>query len=175
MSDRDDFLRMFLTVETDLRAFVRSVLRNVAAEEDVVQDTALVLWEKFAEYDRSRPFGAWARGVAAKRLLKRREKEARSPATLAPEAVQALLEAFDRVTDQDISRRQEALEECLGRLPDKSREVIERRYRDERSPQQIADESGRSIAAVYQVLSRVRLLLEECIRERLAAWEGGGV
>ena len=59
MSDQNEFLRLLLAAETDLRAFVRSVLRDSAAVDDVFQETALVLWERFAEYDPARPFGAW--------------------------------------------------------------------------------------------------------------------
>jgi RNA polymerase sigma-70 factor, ECF subfamily len=174
VSDQNEFLRLLLAAETDLRAFVRSVLRDSAAVDDVFQETALVLWERFAEYDPARPFGAWARGVAARKLLQRRDRESRFPRTLSPEAIQGVCEAFDRMEGPIASRRQEALEECLARLPEKSRELIQSRYRDERTPQQIAHETGRTLAAVYQMLSRVRSLLEDCIRQRLKAWDGGG-
>jgi RNA polymerase sigma-70 factor (ECF subfamily) len=169
----DQFLKCLLAAETDVRAFLRSVLRDASAEDDVFQETALVLWRRFPEYDSSRPFAAWARGIAAKKLLKMREQDARFPLTFSPEAIEAVLDAFDRVAAEPDSRRQAALQECLHRLPEKSRELIRRRYLEDRPPQQIAKESGRTVAAVYQALSRVRSLLDECIRARLAAWEGG--
>ena len=175
MDKHGEFLRLLLAAEMDLRAFVRSVVRDAAAEDDVFQETALVLWERFAEYDPERPFGAWARGIAAKKLLKRRDHEARFPAVLSPKAMQALLEAFDRIENRSDSRRQEALEECIGRLPEKSRDLVKLRYHDELKPEHIAQRTDRSIAAVYQALSRIRSLLEDCIRERLAAWEGGAL
>jgi RNA polymerase sigma-70 factor (ECF subfamily) len=174
VSDQNEFLRLLLAAETDLRAFVRSVLRDSAAVDDVFQETALVLWQRFAEFDPARPFGAWARGVAAKKLLQRRDQESRFPRTLSPEAIQRVSEAFDRLESTSEVRRQDALEECLARLPEKSRELIQSRYGDERRPQQIAEETGRTIAAVYHMLSRVRSQLEDCIRQRLRAWDGVG-
>ena len=107
---------MLLAAETDLRAFVRSVLRDSAAVDDVFQETALVLWERFAEYDPARPFGAWARGVAAKKLLQRREQNRVFRACSRPKRSTRVSEAFDRLESPVELRRQEALEECLARL-----------------------------------------------------------
>ncbi len=90
------FITLLLQNEADLRAFIGSMVRDRAAREDVLQETALVLWREFERYDRSRPFGAWARGIAANLLKQHWEREARGPLYLPIEVLPAVLAAFER-------------------------------------------------------------------------------
>jgi RNA polymerase sigma-70 factor (ECF subfamily) len=54
------FLSLFLRSEREFSAMSRSLVPNVADAEDIVQQTALALWEKFDAYDPSQPFTPWA-------------------------------------------------------------------------------------------------------------------
>ena len=51
------FLSLFLRSDGE---FFRYVAALVADAEDIVQQTALVLWEKFDAYDAGQPFTPWA-------------------------------------------------------------------------------------------------------------------
>src|SRR5947209_8679153 len=44
MDDRGEFLTLFLRHQTDLRAFIGSLLRDRHARDDVFQEVALALW-----------------------------------------------------------------------------------------------------------------------------------
>lgn len=171
MIDRDEFLRLLLTHERDLRAFLGALVADRHAREDLFQETALVLWQQCERYDPARPFGAWARGVAAHRVLQARERGARLPVPFAPETIEAVAAAFDR-TAPEASPRTEALAACLDELPARSRELLVLRYERDERPPAIAERLGRTLDAVYQALSRIRQALEECIRHRLAVEAG---
>lgn len=162
-----EFLSLFLRAEPDLRAFVGSLIADAALREDVFQDVAVTLWEQFAKYDKARaPFGAWARGVAANKVLQTRRRWGRLPVAFPPETIEKIVEAYGATEDSG-GERAEALRECVRRLPDKSRQIIELRYEDCLSGRQLARKLGRSVDAVYQTLSRIRRGLEDCIRQRL--------
>ena len=47
-----------------LFGYIHSLLRNLSDADDLFQQTALILWKKFDEYDRARSFLSWACGVA---------------------------------------------------------------------------------------------------------------
>jgi len=64
----DRFLPLFLACPNDLRAFIGAMVRDPALREDLFQEVSMVLWRKFDSYDLTRPFGAWARGIAARRF-----------------------------------------------------------------------------------------------------------
>jgi RNA polymerase sigma-70 factor (ECF subfamily) len=162
----DDFLLLFLRCESDLKAFIGSLVLDPHQRADVFQEVGLALWRQIDSYDPARPFGAWARGIAAKKVLQLREKSARLPIAFAPETIDAILQAYDR-TEADSADRADALRQCVERLPEKSRQLLARRYEDNLSCDAIARELGASVEAVYQNLSRIRGRLEECIRRRL--------
>jgi RNA polymerase sigma-70 factor (ECF subfamily) len=160
------FLGLFLRHQADLRAFLGSVLRDRSAVDDVFQETALVLWKKFGEYDPARPFGAWARGVAAHKVLQERAR--RVPLAFSPAAVRAVAAAFDRAPE---TADLEPLRDCVSRLAERSRRLLALRYGESLKLGEIARRVGGTLDAVHKVLSRAREAVEDCLR-RKAASEG---
>ena len=96
MDRQEEYLKLLFGAELDIRAFIGSVVRDAHACDDLFQDVALTLWKEFGRYDRSRSFGAWARGIASMKLMQRWDKIKRLPVVLSPEAIQAVASAFDR-------------------------------------------------------------------------------
>lgn len=170
MMQHDEFLKLFLKCESTLRAFVLSMIRDREKSEDVFQDVALLLWENFERYDRSRPFGAWARGVAANRILKHWESVRRTQRSLSPEALQAVATAYDS-QENEISLEQDALRDCLKTLPEKSRSLLVLRYEHSLKLEQIAARIGASFETASKTLSRIRIGLQRCIEQRLSRSE----
>ena len=171
MTEQEDFLRQFLRCEADLRALVGAVVRDVQVREDVYQEIALTLWQHFDRYDANRPFGAWARGVAAKKLLERFSGDRRLPLVLSPDAILKLVEAADR-SESRPAPGFEALEHCLGKLPKKSRRLLILRYSQAQPLEVIAAEFRATQTAVYQALSRLRRRLRDCMQQYLTARGG---
>ncbi len=165
--DPAEFLPLFLAHEADLRAFIGAVVRDPQAREDIFQEVAAQLWKSFPLYDRSRRFGAWARGIASNKVLEEHRRSRRFPLCFAPEVVEAIREAYD-ATEQKPGHREDALRHCLSRLPEKSRTLLTLRYGDGLRCAAIARQLQLSLDATYQTLSRLRTALESCIRQRLA-------
>ena len=59
----------------DLLRYVLTLVPDRAQAEDIVQDTARVLWQKAADYDPTQPFLPWARKFAWFEVLKFRCRE----------------------------------------------------------------------------------------------------
>jgi len=167
MSTHDEFLPLFLAHQGDLRAFIGALIRDAQTREDVFQGVALTLWESFDRYDRERSFGAWARGFAARKVLHEHRNNARFPLIFPAEAIQTILDAYDRTESPEAPRRA-ALRECMERLPARTREVLTLRYEQDLSGEGIATRLGSTVDAVHQTLSRARTALGDCIRQRLA-------
>ena len=55
-----DFIRLFLESEKDLLRYVMVIVPNVADARDIVQETAVALWDKIDRYDPDKPFAPWA-------------------------------------------------------------------------------------------------------------------
>jgi RNA polymerase sigma-70 factor (ECF subfamily) len=171
MDQQEDFLRLFLMTQTEIRAFIGSLIRDRHGCDDVFQEVALVLWKEFARYDRTRSFGAWARGIAAKKVMQRWERLSRQPVPFSPQAIQAILEAYDQ-SEASALPQADALQRCLEQLPDKARQLLALRYEKALKLGQIAQSVQSSLDAVHKALSRIRQRLQDCVERRLAA-QGG--
>ena len=71
------FLSLFLRSEREIFRYVAALIPNVADAEDIVQQTALALWEKFDAYDPNQPFTPWACRFAlnkARQWIERRQR-----------------------------------------------------------------------------------------------------
>lgn len=168
MDRQEEYLKLLFGCELEIRAFIGSVVRGSHDCDDLFQEVALTLWKEFSRYDRSRSFGAWARGIAAVKLMQRYDQTKRLPVVLSPEAIQAISSAFDR-SEAQASRKALALENCLDQLPEKSRQLLALRYERSLKIEQIAQEVQATLEAVYQSLSRLRARLHDCVERRLSA------
>ena len=74
----DDFAELYAGCHVELLRYVLTLLPDRPTAEDVVQETARVLWRKFDQDHRSRPFWPWARGFAHLEVLKARRRLAAS-------------------------------------------------------------------------------------------------
>ena len=171
MDGHDEFMRMFLRHQSEIRAFIGSLIRDRHAREDVFQEVSMILWKQFEQYDSSRPFGAWARGIAANKVMQAYDKSARAPVAFSPEAIQAILDAHDRV-EEDSPLQSEALSRCIEQLPEKSRQLLNLRYQQSLKLEAIAARVKSTLHAVHMALSRLRTRLAECIELRMKAMGG---
>ena len=71
--DQDRFTRCWTQAQPAIAGYIAALVPDPHAADDVVQEVAVILLRKFAEYDPARPFIAWAMGVAKGREAMRAE------------------------------------------------------------------------------------------------------
>lgn len=164
----DQFLPLFLPVQGDLRAFIGAAVRDTATRDDIFQEVAVVLWKKFEHYDPARPFGAWARGIALRKIMEDRRLREKLPAACTAEHLEALAAGFAAdEAEAAWQDREKALNRCLDQLPQRGARLLRERYHQNHSIDRIAAEEGMSLDAIYQTLSRLRRQLRDCVQRRL--------
>lgn len=165
MGSHEEFLKLFLRHQDGIRAFLGSVVRDRGSAEDLFQEVSLALFESFPHYDPARPFGAWARGVAVKKVLQGREKSRRIPLAFSPQAIEAVLDAYDR--GEAAAPDTDGLRDCIAKLPPRSQSLLALRYERSLKLGEIAKEVGGTLDAVHKTLSRIREALQECLQRRI--------
>uniref|UniRef100_A0A7C2K364 Sigma-70 family RNA polymerase sigma factor n=1 Tax=Schlesneria paludicola TaxID=360056 RepID=A0A7C2K364_9PLAN len=153
-----------------LTAYIRSVVRDAASADDIFQDTMLTAWRRLGDYDKSRPFGPWLRGIAAKTMLAWRRQRARG-AQLCEEDIlehlNARCEALHRQPGDTWDEKLDGLRDCVEKLPEHYREVIRLRYTEDIPPESLADRLQISGETVKKRLQRGRAKLLECLERKL--------
>lgn len=69
---------------------------------------------------------------------------------------------------QHLEATQDALAQCLVKLPEADQELIRQRYRGNATNRDVARDSGRSESAISRALNRIYLTLLLCIEGTLA-------
>jgi RNA polymerase sigma-70 factor (ECF subfamily) len=167
LDTRERLTRLWLAAEPTVSAYVFAAVRAVHDAEDVVQQVALTVARRFEEYDGTRPFVAWALWLAKSRIADHYRKQGRARLVFSETMLDQLAEALSQLQPQR-GARHEALERCLEKLPEKSRQLLERRYEDGSSMEVVAETLNSTAASVRVMLFRIRNLLSECIETELA-------
>lgn len=162
-----EFLRCFTAHEAAIRAYVRRLVPSRADADDVMQEVAVVLWEKFACFRADGDFRAWAFGVARYEVLAWLRDKARDRLVLREDVV-GLLADETAHDEARLAHQREALESCLERLERSHRELLMEAYQPRSRMQDLAAHSGRTVTGFYQWLHRMRRLLRDCVRRELA-------
>lgn len=169
----EQFMRLFLSCEPRIYAFIRSLVFSRVDADDVLQETALVLWEKFDQFEPGTHFDRWAYRVAHLQVMYHRQKKARDRLRFGDALIEKL--AAEVVTEGDrLEAMHDALAGCLAGLPDHERELVRQRYRSDSTNRDVARLVGRSESAISRAFNRIYAGLLLCIEGRLARSEAGG-
>jgi RNA polymerase sigma-70 factor (ECF subfamily) len=166
-AQKDRFLQHFTGSEHALRGFISSVVFAPSDREDILQEVALRLWQLYHRYDDTRPFTAWALGVASLRMKEECRKATRRPVLLDEAQLESMTAAFTDPAGDETADPEAALAACLEALPAEAARLIRERYYGEKSINALSQSSGQSIASIYQTLCRLRRRLAKCINSRL--------
>lgn len=163
---RERLARLWIEVEPAVRAFVFASISSFSDAEDVVQKVALTVARRFDEYDAERSFEAWALWLAKSRVIDHYRVSGREKLVFSEKLMDQFADSLT-ARQSEKSARAVALETCVEKLPDKSRQLLELRYEDGASAEVMAETVNSSAGSVRVMLHRVRNLLAECIQSEL--------
>lgn len=161
------FLAHFSRGQPQVQTFIRSLVHDRASADDVFQATSLTLWRKFSTFRPDAEFVPWALGIARNEVLhhwrsRRRDRLVFSEAVLAQLADVALSVA------NEADPRQQALESCIEKLPERQRQLVTLFYGQQLPAETIALSWDRTVHAVYKALKVMRRNLMDCVDRTLA-------
>jgi RNA polymerase sigma-70 factor (ECF subfamily) len=171
ISPPDDlFVERFVRGQRRVHAYITTLVPDRCDADEVFQETCLLVWQKRHEFDVSREFIPWMCGIAHNLVRNLRRRADRSNVNLSDEVLDLLgQEQLERGIAAD--ERLAALRHCLGSLPPRQVELIERCYGSSKPARYVADQMGILPATMYKQLHRLRRILLNCIQRQLATEE----
>ena len=95
MSDAPDpttaFLELLTANERKLALYVHGLVPRDAEAEDILQQTKLIMWKHFGDFQAGTNFIAWGRKIAFHQILSHRRQQKRAHLQLGDEALEARL------------------------------------------------------------------------------------
>lgn len=161
------FVQLFTHHQRRLFLYILSQIPNPIEAEEVLQETNVVIWSKYATFREGTNFLAWVSQIANFEVMKYRTKKRRDRARFSDQFLETISrEALER--SDELEERRSALVECIAKLRTSDRELIEQRYAPGEKAKDVAAHIGRPANSVYQSLGRIRRVLLDCIQRRLA-------
>lgn len=151
---------------------VFKIVRNQDAANDLVQETFMKAFSSLASYRSEYRFSTWLYKIAANSsidyLRKRRINALSLDQPVETQDGQMEFEVADNThnPEKDLVRKQQrfSIDEAIQSLPDKYREVIIYRHKDDKSYEEIADSLGIPVGTVKARIFRARELLKKKLR-----------
>lgn len=161
---------LWMKAQPMVQVFLAATIRNSHDAEDLLQDVAETVAEKFSEYDPQHPFQPWVMAIARNKVGNHLRKQARNRHVFDSDMLERLADAQEQVAP-DYDERRQALRHCMDQLTGRNRQAIEMRYLREMSVDDIAKRMSMRNNAVFVLLHRIRAALAKCIKQRLDAGE----
>lgn len=168
--ESNDFVTLLVWHQRPIYAFLTSLVPDPTERDDVYQQTCLLLWEKHADYDPSRPFFPWACGFARNKALEHLRRRRRDAPTLSPESL-ARIAAQREAGESTAAARRKALDSCIHKLSAEQRDLLHERYTAGVPLQDLAAVLATTAAALTMRLQRIRHALLRCIENTIATTE----
>ena len=173
----NDVLKELLGFRSELFGFIRAIVRNTHDAEDLFQEVARIVLEKSGEGTEVLDFRAWAKEIARRQVLQHfRALRARKAASVPTEEMADLVSAVymkHSPAPGELTEEVDALRACMGKMPEKNAELMRQRFAMDQGYDAIAQAVRGSEAAIRRMVSRLRILLMDCVRRRLGVAERG--
>ncbi len=164
----ETFVRLFAQDSRRLYAYILAFEHDRVAADEVFQETSLILWREFPKFRQDAQFLPWATAISFNQLRKfwrqrKRDRRVFNDALLDQLAEDASL------LGEELDERRLALSECVKKLPERDRQLIDLYYGTKATADVVAVQWGRSVHTVYKGLQRVRGALMDCVERRVAS------
>ena len=162
----EEFIRAFTQSQRPLFLYLLPLVGNPSDADEVLQETNLVIWSKYDQFELGTNFLAWGRAIARLEVFRFRRSRGRKLVYLEDDILEIVAERAEGISEQTLAR-QEALALCVGKLKPRDQELIRMRYSPGVNGDKVAEMLGRPANSVYQSLGRIRRVLMECVRLQL--------
>ena len=164
--DHESFMRLWVRHQTQVYAYIRTLVFDRADAEDILQEVAVVLWRKFDQFERGTRFDQWAYRVAHNQILYYRQRKRRDAFVFSPDLIEAVAE--QAAGNQPCGDYIDALESCLDRLSGDDRDLVRRRYEPGATNRSVSKVLERSESTISRALNRIYIALLRCIHAETA-------
>jgi RNA polymerase sigma-70 factor, ECF subfamily len=148
-----------------LRGYLIALVRDTHLADDLLQETFLTACEKCDSFETGTNFKAWVFAIARFKALNAIRSRARSEHLLSTETLERVADHYEPPADQ--TQKLRLLEQCIGKLSPKAREVIRLRYQHAIGPEAISRHLGRNKNQINVLLFRARQALRDCVEQEL--------
>ncbi len=152
--------------QTAVRACIRILGIPTGYVDDIAQETFLIAYKKFGEYDHSRSMRSWLLGIARKLVINERRKVARRFKLLNENLTDLLHEeAISVAQEYEAAEKLKVIKTCINSLPERNKTILNLKFEAGKTAASIAVRLERDSSTIRHLLARTITSLKRCVHE----------
>ncbi|KMT66937.1 RNA polymerase sigma factor [Catenovulum maritimum] len=166
--DNAAFAQIIMKYQDDVRAFLAVRMQHIIDADDLAQEAFIIAHRKLKDFDNSRAFSPWIKGIALNQLkdfYRRSNAHLNSDISDFEEILSDEIE--NKLSNQDENSMLVALEQCLEKVDDKFHKLIKQHYTEGYTVDELTKIHQVKHSAMTMRLHRIREKLRNCIDKRL--------
>lgn len=177
MLGEPDILQTLMKWRTRVSASAWIVVKDAHAAEDIFQNVALKAMTREVSFENEAALMSWAFITARREGIDWLRRHQRETLCLEAEILELLEQEWQSEAAHPAGATIEALQDCLAAAPESARHLLRLRYFDGYSCEEVAEQMGLGLNAIYKRVSRLHESLKECIEGKLRnpASKGGNI
>ncbi len=164
------FVSQLIANQPRIYAYILTLVPNWADADDLMQETAQVMWARFEESEPIKDFASWGMRIAQNKVFNHYAKKQRQRILFDADLMDDLTVRTQAVCAQT-DRRVEAVQRCLGKLKERDRRLIRTLYEQGMTIKQLAIQLERPVQGFYKTMARIHDALQQCVHRTLASRE----
>jgi len=169
-----DILQALMRARVRLSAAAWLVVRDTHASEDIFQNVALKAMTREVSFENEAALMSWAFITARREGIDWLRRHQRETFCLDAEIFELLEREWQSEAAHPAGSKVEALQDCLAAAPESARRLLKLRYFDGYTCEEVAEQMGLGLNAIYKRISRLHESLKECIEGKLSNAAGNG-
>lgn len=166
----DEFFKLLMKSQKVVYAYILSMVHNCSDADDIMQETLTLMWERFGEFKPGTNFGAWGIKIARYKVLNFFKKRRRSEERFDDALISQIEDCFSLKKDE-MKYRLVALQDCLKKLNERDRKLIEIHYEENMKISELARHLNRPVQGLYKVMARIHTALRRCVNQTILRWD----
>ncbi len=160
-------LQTLMKWRTRVSAAAWVVVRDAHATEDIFQNVALKAMTREVSFEAEGALLSWAFITARREGIDWLRRHRRESTCLDAAILEIMEREWQSNSSQPVAEKIEALQDCLKSAPEASRRLLKLRYFDGCSCEEVAEQMGMGLNAIYKRVSRLHESLRDCIEGKL--------
>ncbi len=162
-----EFVRLLTANQSQIYAYIMSLVGNCADADDVLQETTAMMWEKFSEFKPGTDFISWGGAIAYYKV--REFRRSHREKFHFDDEVFNILSRDARRELRDANTYLSKLHDCMKKLKASDYQLVRLRYFSGVSINELSQRFNKTVRTVYYQIAKIHGLLMRCIERSVSS------
>ena len=165
-----EFVRLITANQSQIYAYIMSLVGNCADADDIMQETTSTMWQKFDDFKPNTDFISWGVAIAYYKVLEFRRSHRHEKYQFDDEVLDILAHKAKQEL-MDSNTYLSKLQDCLQKLNKYDYQLIRLRYISGVSMNELSRRFDKTVRSIYYQIAKIHGLLMRCIKRRIIVEE----